>query len=87
MGLGLLVGGVGARAMGGKLGLGEAPVLMGGGGRGGKPGVAEGFGAGGVGRRELDWGRRQRLTGGFLERGRRRGLWRFAGRWRTDRAF
>lgn len=41
MGLGLLVLGVGARAIGGKLGLGvAAAVLMGGGGRGGKPGVA-----------------------------------------------
>ena len=50
MGLGLLVGGVGARAMGGKLGLAEVPVLMGGGGRGGKAFVAGGFGAGGAGR-------------------------------------
>lgn len=45
MGLGLLVLGVGARAIGGKLGLGEAlAVLMGGGGRGGKPGVAAAVG-------------------------------------------
>ena len=50
MGLGLLPGEVWARAMGGKLGLAEVPVLMGGGGRGGKPGVAAGVGAGGVGR-------------------------------------
>ena len=48
MGAGLLVVGVGARAIGGKLGLGEAAVLMGGGGRGGKPGVAAGVGAAGV---------------------------------------
>lgn len=45
MGLGLLVLGVGARAIGGKLGLGvAAAVLMGGGGRGGKPGVAAAVG-------------------------------------------
>lgn len=49
MGLGLLVVGVGARAMGGKLGLGEVAVLMGGGGRGGKPGVAVGVGWAGTG--------------------------------------
>lgn len=45
MGLGLLVLGLGARAIGGKLGLGvAAAVLMGGGGRGGKPGVAAAVG-------------------------------------------
>jgi hypothetical protein len=45
MGLGLLVLGVGARAIGGKLGLGvAAAVLMGGGGRGGKLGVAAAVG-------------------------------------------
>jgi len=44
MGLGLLVVGVGVRAIGGKLGLGVVAVLMGGGGRGGKPGVAVGVG-------------------------------------------
>ena len=47
MGLGLLVAGLGAWAIGGKLGLGVAVVvLMGGGGRGGKPGVAVAVGVG-----------------------------------------
>ena len=49
MGLGLLVAGVGLRAIGGKLGLGEVAVLIGGGANGGKPGVAAGVGAVGVG--------------------------------------
>lgn len=44
MGLGLLVVGAGAGAMGGKLGLGVTAVLMGGGGRGGKPGVGDAVG-------------------------------------------
>jgi hypothetical protein len=65
MGLGLLVGGVGARAMGGKLGLGEAPVLMGGGGRGGKAFVAGGFGAGGVGRAGTGLGETPAANWGF----------------------
>ena len=70
----MLVGAVGARAMGGKLGLVEVPVLM-----GGAAGAVKRLWLGvlvlgvSVGR-ELDWGRRQQLTGGFLERGRRRGL-------------
>ena len=46
MGLGLLVVGVGLRAIGGKLGLGLVAVLIGGGGRGGKPGVAVAVGVG-----------------------------------------
>ena len=65
MGLGLLVGEVGARAMGGKLGLGEAAVLMGGGGRGGKPGVAAGFGAEGVGRAATGLGEAPAANWGF----------------------
>jgi hypothetical protein len=65
MGLGLLVGGVGARAMGGKLGLGEAPVLMGGGGSGGKAFVAGGFGAGGVGRAGTGLGETPAANWGF----------------------
>ena len=65
MGLGLLVGGVGARAMGGKLGLGEAAVLMGGGGRGGKAFVAAGVGAGGVGRAGTGLGERRAANWGF----------------------
>ena len=69
MGLGLLVGGVGARAMGGKLGLGEAAVLTGGGGRGGKALVAAGFGAGGVGRAGTGLGETPAASWGFLESG------------------
>jgi len=65
MGLGLLVGGVGARAMGGKLGLGEVPVLMGGGGSGGKAFVAGGFGAGGVGRAGTGLGETPAANWGF----------------------
>ena len=65
MGLGLLVGEVGARAMGGKLGLGEAPVLMGGGGSGGKAFVAAGFGAGGVGRAGTGLGETPAASWGF----------------------
>lgn len=49
MGLGLLIAGVGEAAMGGKLGLEDGLLLRGGGGRGGKVGVAEGVGTGGVG--------------------------------------
>lgn len=50
MGLGLLVVAVvGDMAMGGKLGLEDGLLLMGGGGRGGNVGVADGVGAGGVG--------------------------------------
>ena len=60
-----MVGGVGARAMGGKLGLGEAPVLMGGGGRGGKAFVAGGFGTGGVGRAGTGLGETPAASWGF----------------------
>ena len=50
MGLGLLVvAGVGDTAIGGKLGLEDGLLLMGGGGRGGNTGVAEGVGAEGDG--------------------------------------
>jgi len=50
MGLGLLVVAVvGDMAMGGKLGLGGGLRWMGGGGRGGNVGVAEGVGVGGDG--------------------------------------
>src|SRR6476469_5121540 len=65
MGLGLLVGEVGGRAMGGKLGVGEAGVWGGGGGGGGKAGVAAGVGDGGGGREGTGLGETPAANWGF----------------------